>query len=49
MELLTMGEHGIYVWSAYILTMVVLIGLGSYPFVRLFRFKQRHQEDNELK
>ncbi|MXZ54613.1 MAG: heme exporter protein CcmD [Gammaproteobacteria bacterium] len=49
MELLTMDGHGIYVWSAYILTITVLLGLGSYPFIRLARFKQRHQEDNEPK
>lgn len=49
MELLTMDGHGIYVWSAYILTTTVLLGLGSYPFIRLARFKQRYQEDNEPK
>ena len=49
MELLTMDGHGIYVWSAYILTTTVLLGLGSYPFIQLARFKQRYQEDNEPK
>ncbi|MYD45765.1 MAG: heme exporter protein CcmD [Gammaproteobacteria bacterium] len=49
MELLTMDGHGIYVWSAYILTTCVLLGLGIYPFIRLSRLKQRYQEDNELK
>lgn len=49
MELLTMDGHGIYVWSAYFLTTLVLLGLGSYPFIRLSRLKRRYQEDNELK
>ncbi|MCY3541551.1 MAG: heme exporter protein CcmD [Gammaproteobacteria bacterium] len=49
MELLTMDGHGIYVWSAYILTTFVLFALGSYPFIRLSRLKHRYQEDNEQK
>lgn len=48
MELLTMDGHGIYVWSTYILTAIVLIGLGIFPFIRLKRFKQRNQENTEL-
>ena len=48
MELLTMEGHGIYVWSTYILTTIVLIGLGTFPFIQLRRFKQRNQEDIEL-
>ena len=30
-----MEGHGIYVWSVYILAMLVLSGLGVTPLVRL--------------
>lgn len=48
MELFTMEGHGIYVWGTYILTAILLVGLGSYPFLRLKRIKRRYQEDEEL-
>ena len=49
MELLTMEGHGIYVWGAYFLTAIVLVGLGCFPFIQLRRYKKRYQEDKELK
>ena len=49
MELLTMEGHGIYVWGAYLLTIVVLVGLGSYPLLKLRRRKQQYHEDVDPK
>ena len=44
-ELLDMGGHGIYVWSAYALSFAALVGLGIWPLVSLRatirRLKQR--------
>ena len=34
-ELLEMGGHGIYVWSAYALSFAALVGLGVWPLVSL--------------
>lgn len=34
-ELLHMGGHGVYVWSAYALSFVALVGLGIWPLVSL--------------
>ena len=34
-ELLDMGGHGVYVWSAYALGFAVLVGLGIWPLVSL--------------
>lgn len=48
MELFTMEGHGIYVWGTYILTAILLVGVGSFPFLQLKRYKQRHQKDEEL-
>ena len=49
MELLSMEGHGIYVWGAYLLTLIVLIGLGSYPLLQLRQLKRRHLDDIEPK
>lgn len=37
MELLAMGGHGWYVFSAYGLSAVVLISVGAVPLLRLRR------------
>lgn len=34
-ELIEMGGHGVYVWSAYALSFAALIGLGIWPLVSL--------------
>ncbi|MCY3837719.1 MAG: heme exporter protein CcmD [Gammaproteobacteria bacterium] len=34
-ELLHMGGHGVYVWSAYALSFAALVGLGVWPLVSL--------------
>lgn len=34
-ELLHMGGHGVYVWSAYALSFAALVGLGIWPLVSL--------------
>ena len=34
-ELLDMGGHGVYVWSAYALSFAALVGLGIWPLVSL--------------
>lgn len=34
-ELLDMGGHGVYVWSAYGLSFAGLVGLGIWPLVSL--------------
>ena len=34
-ELLDMGGHGVYVWSAYGLSLAGLVGLGIWPLVSL--------------
>ena len=34
-ELLDMGGHGVYVWSAYGLSFAALVGLGIWPLVSL--------------
>lgn len=34
-ELLAMGGHGVYVWSAYAVSFAALVGLGIWPLVSL--------------
>lgn len=34
-ELLDMGGHGVYVWSAYGLSFAALVGLGIWPLASL--------------
>ncbi|MDE0190414.1 MAG: heme exporter protein CcmD [Gammaproteobacteria bacterium] len=34
-ELLQMGGHGVYVWSAYGLSVAALVGLGVWPLASL--------------
>ncbi len=34
-EFFAMGEHGLYVWSAYGLSLAALIGLGIWPLASL--------------
>lgn len=34
-ELLEMGGHGVYVWSAYGLSFAALVGLGIWPLASL--------------
>ena len=44
-ELFAMGGHGVYVWSAYALSLAALVGLGVWPLASLRatmrRFKER--------
>lgn len=34
-EFFTMGGHGVYVWSAYGLSLAALVGLGIWPLASL--------------
>ena len=47
-ELLDMGGHGVYVWSAYALSFAALVGLGVWPLASLRatirRLKRRRGE-----
>ena len=36
-EFLAMEGHGIYVWSAYALSLLVLIGVGAWPLLTMRR------------
>lgn len=33
-ELIEMGGHGLYVWSAYIITVIIMIYLIILPFIK---------------
>ncbi|MCY4144595.1 MAG: heme exporter protein CcmD [Gammaproteobacteria bacterium] len=47
MELLSMGDHGIYVWSVYAIGLIFLGAIGTYPHMALRRLKRRRREDKE--
>ena len=34
-EFLAMNGHGVYVWSAYGLSLLVLVGVGLWPLVTM--------------
>ncbi len=47
-DFLAMGGHGVYVWSAYGLSLVALAAIGAWPLVAmrtLVRRLQRRRED----
>ena len=46
-ELLHMGGHGVYVWSAYALSFAALVGLGIWPLVSLRATIRRLKERGE--
>ena len=46
-ELLDMGGHGVYVWSAYALSFAALVGLGVWPLVSLRARIRRLKEHGE--
>ena len=41
MEWLAMGGHGVYVWSAYALSVAALAGMGVWPWLALRRARRR--------
>ena len=41
-DIFQMGTHAPYVWSAYAVTVVLLLGIGLYPAIR------RRRVHNEL-
>ena len=49
MEFLAMGGHGIYVWSAYGLSLLTLIGVGVWPFAAMRMLVRRLQRRREAK
>ena len=46
-ELLHMGGHGVYVWSAYALSFAALVGLGIWPLASLRATIRRLKERGE--
>ncbi|MDE0420248.1 MAG: heme exporter protein CcmD [Gammaproteobacteria bacterium] len=40
-ELIDMGGHGVYVWSAYALSFAALVGLGIWPLASLHATMRR--------
>ncbi|MCE2424692.1 MAG: heme exporter protein CcmD [Pseudomonadales bacterium] len=40
-EFFAMGEHGVYVWSAYGLSLAALVGLGIWPLASLRAMVER--------
>ena len=43
-ELFAMGGHGIYVWSAYALSLAALVGLGVWPLASLRATMRRFKD-----
>ena len=46
-ELLDMGGHGVYVWSAYALSFAALVGIGIWPLASLRATIRRLKERGE--
>jgi len=46
-DFLAMGGHGVYVWTAYGLSFVALVGLGVWPLVSLRAMMRRLKRDSE--
>ena len=40
-EFLHMGGHGAYVWSAYGISAVALVGISVWPLIRIRRISAR--------
>ena len=40
-EWLAMGGHGVYVWSAYAVSVAALLGMGVWPWLALRRARGR--------
>ncbi|MCY3884243.1 MAG: heme exporter protein CcmD [Gammaproteobacteria bacterium] len=43
-----MGDHGVYVWSVYIVSIGFLIGLGMYPLMSLRHLKRKNSNREEI-
>lgn len=48
-ELLAMGGHGVYVWSAYAVTLTALVGLGVWPLLTLRATMRRLKRRGEYR
>ena len=48
MQALAMGDHGVYVWTVYLVAIVFLTGLGLYPMRLLSHLKRKHQKDENV-
>ena len=50
MDFLAMGGHGVYVWSAYGLSLLALIAVGVWPLAAMRgmmkRMKRRREEED---
>ncbi len=47
MDVLSMGDHGIYVWSVYAIGLVFLGVIGAYPLMALRRLKKQRSDDED--
>lgn len=47
MDVLSMGDHGVYVWSVYAIGLILLSVIGAHPLIALRRLKRQHSEDEE--
>lgn len=47
-EALAMGDHGVYVWSVYLIGLVLLTVLGVYPILLLKNLKRKHSKDGDV-
>lgn len=49
-EFLAMDGHGVYVWSAYGVSLLVLIGVGAWPLLTMRRLTRhlRRQSDKHV-
>ena len=45
MDLLSMGDHGLYVWLAYGITFTILVIIGLRPVFAIRRFRKLHQRN----
>ncbi len=46
-ELIVMGGHGIYVWSAYFLTWLVILFLVVSPLIKSRKFFRDYQQTSQ--
>lgn len=47
-EFFAMGGHGVYVWSAYGLSLVALVGLGIWPLASLHAMVRRARKRSSV-
>ena len=45
MDMLSMGDHGLYVWLAYGITFTILVIIGLRPVFAIRRFRKLHQRN----